>query len=108
MSFRVVECRSCQPAWRHQHPVDMADTARRDQLSEYLASSRAVQRTMIWVGLVGLGLALALGLGGAAGRVVFGILAIDAIVVGASVWITHGHIEDFRHQLEALERGGRR
>jgi hypothetical protein len=86
----------------------MADAAKREQLSAYLASSRAVQRTMIWVGLVGVGLALALAIGGAAGRIVFGILAIDAIVVGASVWITHGHIEDFRRQLAAIERPTRR
>ena len=86
----------------------MADAAKQQQLSEHLASSRAVQRTMIWAGVVGLGLAIALLIGGAPGRVVFGVLAIDAIVVGASVWITHGHIEDFRRQLAALERPPRR
>lgn len=86
----------------------MPDAAKREQLSEYLASSRAVQRTMIWVGLVGVGLAIALLIGGAAGRIVVGVLAIDAIVVGASVWITHGHIEDFRRQLSALDRTARR
>ena len=84
----------------------MADAAKRQQLVDYLESSRRVQRTMIWAGVVVLALAIVLGIGGAGGRVVFGLLAIDAIVVGASVWITHGHIEDFRRQLSVLD--GRR
>ena len=86
----------------------MPDAAKREQLSEYLASSRAVQRTMIWVGLVGVGLAIALLIGGAAGRIVVGVLANDAIVVGASVWITHGHIQDFERQLFEIEQRRRR
>ena len=86
----------------------MPEAAKREQLSEYLASSRSVQRTMIWVGVAGLALAIALLIGGASGRVVFGVIAIDAIVVGASMWITHGHIEDFSRQLAALDRAGSR
>jgi len=77
---------------------------RRDDLTRWMASSRALQRRMRWVGLGGVVLAIALQVGGAGGRAVVGVIALAAIVVGTSLWITHGHIEDFRRQLRELER----
>ncbi len=77
---------------------------RRETLAEFLASSRAVQRTMWWIGAIGLGIALCLWLGGAGGRAFVAVGALAAIVSGAGLWITQGHIADFEQQLRDLDR----
>jgi hypothetical protein len=91
-------------ARRTSELVMEAAKTRRESLTEYVKNSRSVQRSMRWIGLVGLGLALCLLLGGAGRSIAVGVAALVAIVVGAGLWITQGHIADFEQQLRKLDR----
>ncbi len=75
----------------------------REELEHYLAHSRAVQRTVRWIGVAIAALALVVVLAGARGVGVAG-LALAAIIAGASTWITAGHIADFERQLAVTAR----
>jgi hypothetical protein len=80
--------------------------SKKETLGGYLTSSRAVQRTMSWIGAIGIGLGLCFWVGGA-GWFGLAVAALAAIVGGAGVWITQGHIADFEQQLRDLDRPSR-
>jgi hypothetical protein len=76
--------------------------ANRAELTQWVASSRAVQRGLRWLLTLGLGLAfLVLLLGGGGGAFVV-IAGLSAAIAGIGFWITHGHIADFENQLRTL------
>jgi hypothetical protein len=74
---------------------------RPDELNRHLTRSRAVQRRVVQGAAALAAVAVALMLAGLATRWWLGLFALACIVGGSGVWITQGHIADFRRQLRA-------
>ena len=83
------------------------DATRRTQLLEWLAGSQRVQRNFKLIGRAGVVAVLGLIIAGFGAGVVAGAVGLTAIVAGCGIWITYGHIEDFKRQLARLD-GDRR
>lgn len=81
-----------------------ASDDRRNDLLAHIDKSRAVQHRVVRIAAVVGALALVLMVAGAGTAVALGLAALAAIVGGAGVWITQGHITDFQRQLHDLAR----
>jgi hypothetical protein len=80
---------------------------RRLDLVGHIDKSRAVQRRAIRVAAAVAALAIVLRFAGVGTAIALAVAAVAAIIGGAGVWITQGHIADFQRQLRDLTRAHR-
>jgi hypothetical protein len=71
----------------------------REQLTAYIENSRRAQRGAVSFGLVIVAIAFVALLAGAGFGVFVALGLIGGAIAGAGVWITAGHIDDFKKQL---------
>ena len=76
---------------------------RRDELTRHIDRSRQVQRRVVQAAAVVALAAVVLLIAGAPTAAWLGVAALAGIVGGSGVWITQGHIADFRRQLRNLK-----
>lgn len=76
----------------------------RDQIERDLRKSRAIQRTIAWLGALGVVITVCLGIADVPGMLTFSAAAITVITTAGGVWITQSHIDDFEKQLGANNR----
>ena len=85
----------------------MTTMQKREELTRYLEGSRSMQRIMAGIGLAGVLTSFVL-LGLRGGSWFIAALALTVLIAGCGLWITQGHIADFRQRLDELDSGSSR